>query len=409
MWRKSPNKQKGFTLPEVLVTFIITVAILLVAATLLFDTQRASDRQRAQVEARQAARAAAEYLHYMLRGATDMNGQIRQAPSPMALLTYARFGSGGNAQDIQVSYDNLTAAQAAAGYGDEGTDILTFARAEDSRMAPIIQWVGQTNAANAYFRFNELCPNSAANFARFKQLTGAHMEGTKEVSEPFTVFDADGQMRFYQITDYKDAQNANNCTDSQGGVPAPVIWVVANPGLSDFVNPPGGLAPNLNCSGTSVTCWGALGVRFYTLRVRNGWLQQKAGVFDPNNPNRGFVDVLPNVEDFQVAYFFRNGTWRNGWTDTTTGWVPPMPGMGGTPAPWAPNYDPLAVNATNALALRLTVTTRSNTPLPPTQQTAGPQFRRPQAENRPAATARDRFYHYQVSVTALLRSRAPEV
>ncbi|MGQ9752013.1 MAG: type IV pilus modification PilV family protein [Thermoanaerobaculaceae bacterium] len=405
MGRKLVNKREaGFTIPEVLVTLIIAVAILAMTATLLFDTQKAADRQRAQVEARQAARAAAEYVHYMLRGATDMNGQIANAPSPMALLTYARFGN--NNADSQVSYDNLTAAQAAAGFGDEGTDILTFARAEDSRMAPILRWVGQTNAANAYFRFNELCPNSAANFARFKQVTGAHMEGTHEVSEPFVVFDSGGQMRFYQITDYKDSTNSNNCSSGQGGVPAPVIWVVANPGISDFVNPPGGLAPNLDCSQAATTCWGALGVRFFTLRVRNGWLEQKAGVFDPANPGKGFVPILPNVEDLQVSYFFRSGAVRNNdLAGGTPGWVPPM---STNPAPWDSSFNPLDLAATNVLALRLTLTTRSATPLPPREQGAGTQFFRPPAENHLGSTTRDNFYHYQVSVMTLIRSRTPQ-
>lgn len=402
MWRKLPSKREaGFTIPEVLVTLIIAVAILAMTATLLFDTQKAADRQRAQVEARQGGRGAAEYVHFMLRGATDMNGQIANAPSPMALLTYARFGNSNT--DTQVSYDNLTPAQAAAGFGDEGTDIITFARAEDSRLAPILRWVGQTNAANAYFRFNELCPDSAANFARFKQVTGAHMEGTKEVSEPFVVFDAGGAMRFYQITDYQDNTNGNNCSNDQGGVPAPVIWVVANPGLSDFVNPPGGQAPDLNCSASSTSCWGALGVRFYSLRVRSGWLEQKAGVFNPANPNQGFVPILPNVEDFQVAYLFRNGNLRNA-TPGVAGWVPPM---ATSPAPWDASFNPLGETATNVLALRLTVTARSATPLPPKEQGAGFQFFRPAAENRAGGTVGDRFYHYQISVMTLIRSRAP--
>lgn len=401
MWRKLPSKpEAGFTIPEVLVTLIIAVAILAMTATLLFDTQKAADRQRAHVEARQAARAAAEYVHYMLRGATDMNGQIPDAPSPMALLTYARFGNSNT--DAQVSYDNLTAAQAAAGFGDEGTDILTFARAEDSRMAPILRWVGQTNAANAYFRFSEGCPDSAANFARFKQVTGAHMEGNRLVSEPFVVFDSGGQMRFYQITDYKDNVNGNNCTSGHGGVPAPVIWVVANPGISDFVNPPGGLAPNLDCSASATTCWGALGVRFFSLRVRNGWLEQKAGVFDPANPNLGFFRILPNVEDLQVSYFFRSGEVRNNDVTGGTGWVPPM---STSPAPWDASFDPLALSATNVLALRLTLTARSATPLP--QPGAGSQFFRPAAENHPGSNTPDNYYHYQVSVMTLIRSRAP--
>ncbi|MGC8917225.1 MAG: type II secretion system protein [Thermoanaerobaculum sp.] len=395
------NSTRGFTVPEVLVTLIILTAILVMAAQLVFQTREGAERQRAQVEARQTARTAAEYLHYMLRGTTDMNGQLQDRPSPMALLTYARFGN--SSTDTQVSYDNLTAAQAAAGFGDEGTDIIVFARAEESRLAPIIQWVGQTNAANAYFQFKDLCPDSAANFARFKQLTGAHLNAqNKEVSEPFVVFDSNGQMRFYQITDYQDNQNADCCSQGKGGVPPPVIWVVANPGLSDAVNPPGGQAPNLDCSAASATCWGALGVRFYTLRVRNGWLEQRQGVFDPANPNQGFVPVIPNVEDFQVAYFFRNGQVRNASPADPPGWVPPM-----IPAPWDAGFDINSLHAANVVALRLTVTARSNAQLPQMQEAAA-RFFRPAAENRPAASARDRFYHFQISVMTLLRARAPQ-
>lgn len=401
MWRKFPKSEdRGFTIPEVLVTLIILTAILVMAAQLIFQTREAAERQRAQTEARQSARTAAEYLHYMLRGATDMNGQLPSAPSPMAILTYARFGN--NASDTQVSYDNLTAAQAAAGFGDEGTDIIVFARAEDSRLAPIIRWVGRTDAANAYFQFRDLCPDSAANFARFKQLTGAHLnDRNKEVSEPFVVYDSDGKMRFYQITDYQDSQNADCCSTGKGGVPAPVIWVIANPGLSDSVNPPGGQAPNLNCSGSSTTCWGALGVRFYTLRVWRGWLEQKRGVFDPSNPGQGFVPIVPNVEDFQVAYFFRNGQVRNASLADPPGWVPPA-----SPMPWEGSFDPNVLHAANVVALRLTVTARSSFELPVTQE-ATARFFRPAAENRAAASGRDRFYHFQVGVMTLLRARTP--
>lgn len=397
MWRKLPNeRQAGFTVPEVLVTLIILVAILVVAAQVLFQTRAASERQRAQVEARQAARTAVEYVHFMLRGATDMNGQIENAPSPMALLTYARFGN--NNTDTQVSYDNLTAAQAAAGFGDEGTDIISFARAEDSRLVRIADWNGSdSQSATLAFAFTDKCPDSAANLEAFQRMTGAHPvpPSGRLQSEPFVVFDPDGNMRFLEITNYKEGANSNNCT-------AGFINVIANPGLSS-VNPPGGHNP-LSCSDESRPCYGALGVRLFSLRVRNGWLEQKRGVFDPANPNDGFVPVVPNIEDFQVVYFLRNGRMRNGAGDPNPpGWVPPA-----TPQAWESGFDPNADHVTNVIALRITITARSTSELPRVQE-ATARFLRPAAENHQEAAVRDRFYRFQASAMTLLRARTPRV
>ncbi len=396
MWRKFLSEQRGFTLPEALVTLIIVVIVLVIGAQLLFSARAAAERQRYQVEARQRAREAVEYVHFMLRGATDMNGQNPNAPSPFALLTYARFGHAGN---VQVSYDNLTAAQAAAGFGDEGTDIITFARAEDARFVPVSCWVGAGNSATLYFRFGDGCPNSNQNLTLFKNLTGAHPEGPLEMSEPFMVFDESGKATFVQITNYLDGPNSNNCTNPPppgtcGGATPPAIQVIANHGLSQVVNPPGGFRD------VNLPAWGALGVRFYSLRVWQGWLQQKRGVFNPARPHEGFVNIFPDVEDFQVAYFFRNGQVFNHQIGTS---LIPAPG----PLPWEAGFDPLAPTAPNVVAVRVTVTARSAQALPPTQEPAA-RFFRPAAENRPAAVARDRFYHFQAASMVLLRSRAPQ-
>jgi prepilin-type N-terminal cleavage/methylation domain-containing protein len=396
MWRKLPNeRQAGFTVPEVLVTLIILVAILVVAAQVLFQTRAASERQRAQVEARQAARTAVEYVHYMLRGATDMNGQIETAPSPMALLTWVRFRNNNNL--TQVSYDNLTASQAAAGYGDEGTDIISFARAEDSRLVRIADWNGSdSQSAPLAFAFTDKCPDSAANLEAFQRMTGAYPvpPSNRLQSEPFVVFDPKGNMRFLEITDYKEGDNRNNCADG-------VINVIANPGRSS-VNPPGGHNP-LSCSDSNTPCYGALGVRLFSLRVRNGWLEQRRGVFDPLNRNEGFVPVVPNVEDFQVVYFLRNGRVRNGPGDPNSGTVPPA-----TPPAWESGFDPNADHVTNVIALRITITARSTSELPRVQEAIA-RFLRPAAENHRQAAVRDRFYRFQASAMTLLRARTPQV
>lgn len=396
MWRKLQSNARGFTLPEALVTLLIVVVVLIVGAQLLFSARAAAERQRQQVDARQRAREAVEYIHFMLRGATDMNGQNPDAPSPFAILTFASFGNGSN---VQVSYDNLTAAQAGAGFGDEGTDIITFARAEDARFVPISCWVGGANAATLYFFFRDACNDSAANLAAFKNLTGSHAEGPLEMSEPFLVFDESGKATFVQITNYMDGPNANNCGNTPppgtcgGGEPG-VIQVIANHGLAQVVNPPGGFRD------VSLPAWGAVGVRFYSFRVWRGWLQQKRGVFNPANPNDGFVNILPHVEDLQIAYFFRNGQVRNNVVGASA-----IPAAG--PLPWEAGYDPLAATAPNVLALRVTVVTRSAEPLPPTQEPSA-RFSRPAAENRTGATTADRFYHFQTSSMVLLRAKAPQ-
>ncbi|MFN3413537.1 MAG: hypothetical protein ACK42L_05695, partial [Thermoanaerobaculum sp.] len=130
-------------------------------------------------------------------------------------------------------------------------------------------------------------------------------------------------------------------------------------------------------------------------------LQQKRGVFDPANPNQGFVNILPGIEDLQFAYFFRNGQIRNNLEGASS--IPP-----GTPLPGDPGFDPLATTAPNVLALRVTVTARSSEPMPVVQENAA-RFYRPAAENHARANVADRFYHFQASSMVLIRARTPFV
>jgi hypothetical protein len=64
-------------------------------------------------------------------------------------------------------------------------------------------------------------------------------------------------------------------------------------------------------------------------------------------------------------------------------------------------------HAANVVALRVTITARSASQLPPVQEPTA-RFRQPVAENHDPQAAPDRFYHYQSSAMVLLRNRAPK-
>lgn len=414
MWPSFPSKRtssrgvRGFTLIEALVTLVILVIILVAGAQLLFRTRESAERQRAQVEARQTARAATEYVHFLLRGATDMNARSEAYPDPALLLVWLKPKTGGpNAPLVQFTYDNVTDTN----FADRGTDIITFARAEQRISVAADCWPGGQNAVNLCLRFTQGCPNSAVNLALFKELTGAHPVGNHEESDVLILMGSDGNWAFLQITDYKDGQNDDNCNQcrnssaqcawASGGSAPPGIWVLANPGLSDQWNSP-------SCCPTLQNPEVALGVRYVTLRVKNRALQQKNGVFDPANPDDGFFTVVPNVEDFQVAYFFRDGSARNHTVPQDCSWaancVPVQNQDFGQPGELPENH------AANVIGLRVTITARSAAELPVTQEPAA-RFRQPVAENHDPANdpgfKPDRFYHYQNSVFVLLRNRTP--
>jgi len=394
------RRERGFTVPEALVTLIILVVVLLASAQLLFRTRESAERQRAQVEARQTARSAVEYVHYLLRGATDMNARSEKYPDPGLLLVWLEPQPGGGGA-VQFTYDNVTDPNLA----DPGTDVLTFARAEQLVTVSTGCWEGGPNSVNVNLciGFTQGCPDSAANLALFKQLTGYDPATGK--SDVLVLFGSNGNWAFLQITDYKDGDNDNNCSacgHSCGpGAQPPGIWVIANPGLSDKWNIPQ-CCPNLDNPQV------ALGVRYVTLRVKGRALQQKNGLLDPNDPDNGFFTVMPNVEDFQVAYFFRNGEVRNDRLPQDCSWatncvpvqdqVQPVPTPPATVGPW---------HAANVVALRVTITARSASQLPPVQEPTA-RFRQPVAENHDPQAAPDRFYHYQSTAMVLLRNRAPK-
>jgi len=398
MWPRSrSDRSGGFTLTELLVTLAALVVVLTLSGQLLFATRKAADRQRLQTEPRQIARGATDYVNYLVRTATDLNN-VLGARNPLAVMVWYVNGSN---QYYQTSYNNLTAAQAAAGFGDEGTDLISVAHADTANFLPLLTWQGNQHPATAYWEFNQGCPDSAANLALFKELTGAHPDPKfgKEISDPLIIVDANGQVGTYQITDYNDGPNADNCSarnnlpdypekscaENQG-----CLSVVANPGKSDQVNPPSG-QPNLVQPITM-----HLGPRYISLRVRDRWLEQKFGLFnqDTDTPGTAFQRLLPNVEDFQVAWIFQNGETKNN--------------SSGNRIPRNQNVPTQGVadvyHVQNVVGMRVTFTTRSATAIP---GEVNDRWFRLAAEDRDAATTRDQFSRFQLSATSLIRNRWP--
>ncbi|MGE5235714.1 MAG: PilW family protein [Acidobacteriota bacterium] len=428
MSRRSDRPDRGFTLIEVMVALLSLVLILVLSAQLLFATRRAAVRQQLQVEARQVGRGAVDYVTYEMRGATDLSGDSVPR-DPLALITWMWQGNlphgtttvpvcgivgNHDAGCTQRTYNNVADATLA----DVGTDIITIARTDaNARVVPINWGGGAFEPSNLYWRFDMGCPptsattwgtNDAGNYALFKQYTGCC--DANGWSQPLVLVDGSGQAMLYQITDYKDTDNADTCTNIDNqcisgapGVPpdvptGPCMHVVSNPGGS-AVNLPGGQR-NLT--------WPIhmnAGVRFISFRVCQGWLEQRAGMFDATVDNNctaagwnqaPWTPLLPGVVDLQVAYLFRDGSMHNNTAATLLTTVANVPAQG------APAQ---AVDATNVLGFRVSVTARSATEV--TLQGKIPEVQ-PALEDHVAGTVQTQFYYFPVSAMAMLRNRVPQ-
>jgi type II secretory pathway pseudopilin PulG len=426
----------GFTLMEVLVVLATLGMILWMVGQLFFPMRQAAERQRLQVEARQTARSAVDYVAYLVRGATDLN-EVAPIRNPAAILTYLWRGSNpgiaaatlatcpGDTGCVQMSFNNVN--QSTTSFATDGTDVLTLSRSTAPRRISAASFPlasGSFTAASVqYWAFRDGCApggpaangagNDSNNLAFFKQVTGG-VVGPAQNPPLVLINPVTGGWLVYRITDYRDASNGSSCTVPDpanctlSGVTVPCIGVSADPQAATALNPPGGFEaiaalPDL-----------AVGSRFASLRVCNGWLEQKDGLFDRANDatcpalpagtvdfppyvvKAGWSPLLPNVEDLQVAYVFSDGTVGNGpgGTVATTDGVPTSTGnnpVAGTP------------DIVNVIGVRITVTGRSATQV----LFGGHQPGRPLAcEDHPAsAAAEDTFYRYQVSAIALLRNR----
>jgi type II secretory pathway pseudopilin PulG len=429
---RSDRVERGFTLIEVAVALLSLVLILVLSAQLLFATRRAALRQQLQVEARQVGRAAVDYVTYQLRGATDLAGESVPR-NPLAILSWVWMGNlPGGATEFpqcgdpgnhdggctQRSYNNVTDAALA----DVGTDIITVSRTDANvRITPINWGGGAFQAANVYWRFDYGCPqtgastwgtNDTGNYDLFKDYTGCCLPNGW--SQPMVLIDGTGNTMFYQITDYKDTDNADTCTNIDGqcqvgdphkdpDVPdGPCMFVVSNPG-SSALNLPGGQR-DLQRPVSMLA-----GVRFIALRVCRGWLEQKQGIFDPTADGAGganacdsagwnqppWTPLLPNIEDLQIAYSFSSGNIFNNLAGNRMNTVNNVPMQGTTNA----------LDATAVLGFRVSVTARSSAEVE--LEGKVPEVR-PALEDRAAGTAQTRFYYYPVSAGAMIRNRTPQ-
>jgi prepilin-type N-terminal cleavage/methylation domain-containing protein len=152
----------GFTLMEVLVVLATLGMILWMVGQLLFPMRAAAERQRLQVEARQTARSATDYLGYVVRGATDMN-ETAIPRNPAAILPYlwrgVTTGMGnfpacpGDGSCVQLSYNNVD--QAGTGFASEGSDIITLTSARVTfpvRLNGASAWPNPFNDSSTQYR-----------------------------------------------------------------------------------------------------------------------------------------------------------------------------------------------------------------------------------------------------------------
>jgi type II secretory pathway pseudopilin PulG len=438
MWRRSSRPAGGFTLVEVLVVVASLGMILWMVGALFFPMRQAAERQRLQVEARQTARGATDYVAMLVRGATDLN-DVTNPRNPAAILTFLYQSAPGTSGTnptcdgsvtitsatgtgcVQVSYNNVTSAALAT----PGTDILTLGVASAPlRLTPSLWPVpgtandGQQNA----WEFSQGCPSDAANLAAFELATGH--DSVTGWSQPMMLIDRAGNWVFYQITNYQGGTSCSgpsgaSCTDPVSGLVVPCLEVVANPAVT--LNAPGGpiaLTPPVTL---------IAGLQYTALRVCDGWLEQKAGFFNPAtdsncpalaagaafptfaemvalSPQPGWSPLLPNVEDLQFAYLFADGTVGNGPAGTMT--QAPGPPLGlqvpvGVPIMGPTPLDPRDVR--RVIGIRVTVTARSSTPVFGGGKAL---MRQPAAEDHdPGAVSPDTYFRYQLSSTSLLRNR----
>lgn len=419
------SRRGGFTLIEAMVSLLLLIVVLTVAMTMLFQMRAFAERQQSFMLPRQAARRAADYLSYYVAGASDLNDRTSPRTSPNALVMYYNLGNPG--VPVRASYDNLTGTEpgnavTTAGvstrFGDLGTDVLTLIAPTNPAkyfVSPPFPALGAN--VDLFFNFRAGCAtDDTANLNAFKAATG--FDGTQ--SAVLSLIDRNGNWIYFRIP------AAGYLTD---GLCADVatfrnIHVRADTQSATLPAPPNGTS-NLADPVSLVT-----GIQAISFRVRTDptdnlpKLQQKLGLFDPNtdNPGTDFVNVMENIEDFQVAYVYAVepavgvGTFWNTETQTLAGdAVPPQAG---------PATVPGATDITNVIGLRFSITARSprlsvgsqamtNVRSREDLTTTTSQHFRPASENHPVTMdpgfplrpLYDLFDHYRATTMLMLRNR----
>jgi type II secretory pathway pseudopilin PulG len=369
---RSDKASRGFTLIEATISMTLLLVVLVLSMAFLFAMRNFSQRQELFTSPRQTARRAIDYLSYYVAGASDM---YQSAGNPNAIVVWTNDQYLAAGTPIQNTWDNVTNTA----YADASTDIISLAVPTSTGITA--EYIPTTPSSADYstgtagtVAFSAGCGTSgddAANLALFKRLTGADSTGKSAL---LMLSGNSGTWAYFQITAY----GASDCS-------AKTVTVTVTPGESTAIpHPPTAAAlvqPYLLRPG----------VQFTSFRVKGGQLQQKTGLFLPATPDAGFTPLLDNVEDFQVAYVYDDGSIWNSAAQTlgTTNGVPPQGTGGGD-------------DISHVVGLRLTVVARS-TELPITILSRD-KYSRPAAENH-AAGANDRFFHYRMTATVLLRNR----
>ena len=394
----SPNsRERGFTLIEMVVSMAVLVVVLILSLMLLFSMRSFADRQQLIAQPRQVARRGLDYVTYLLRAAGDFN-QSRHTIIPYMML---------NNVMTPATVDNCQNANQA----DVGTDLISFIVPRMDVMIPVSLWVGQQHAANAHFYYVKGCPDDAAMMANFEQEVQWHQcEDGQWRSAVLQIWDVTGQWVWYQITDISQPSGCDPALYPDQ------IKCVANSGLSEGVNPPGG-SPQLNCAWPNAPC-SMQSLNFMALRVRNRTLEQKTGAFYPttDNPGSAFFTLLDNVEDMQIAYIYDDGRVYN----TASLALPTQNNIPTTCSQfqtdtsicqtWLGGQEQF--NPQHLLGLRISITARAPRPMP---DTVVGQYWPTQIENhnpgaRPTSPSNEqridmRTYRYRLTSTVMLRNR----
>ncbi len=385
MSRNYSNRgREGFTLIEAMISLTLLLIVLVLSMTFLFSMRTFAQRQELIATPRQIARRALNYVASNLMRASDLDHASSKYPGaiidPNSIMIYYNAG----ATKTQATYNNLTATQSTAGYGDEGTDIINFQVPKQGLYIDITTWPGFGHSATVDVQYSDGCPSESLMLANFKAATG--YDSVTGMSAILSIVDDNGNWDYYQITSYPKVGTGNiSCSSATPSIGT--LDLNNNAGLSSGINPPGG-HPGLTNPRIAVTSYMAL-------RVKNATLQQRNGLFNPTSPDAGFYTLIDNVEDLQVAYIYRDGTvWNTAHQVLTTNEVPGQVAWGTSPIPTR--------DITNVIGLRLTIVARSDT-LPSTLL-KGKRYPRPAAEDH-AAGAKDDRYHYRLTSTVMIRNR----